>query len=317
MRAFGLVQSPGFMVRSRPGPSDSTSTSLAEAPLISDTSVPRSNTSPETLPSTILDPTSNIVALKFNDTVNVYGVAAKSKVIALVSPFVEPITPEAKAANGMIAGCTARKAWIVFQNQTSSKENIIYLSDVSDPRAKNSALAAPDVRDKTALSMFHDTKRLWVVYQHTKGKIVAYNNKDQSDVDVSHDNSLFIKGTAIASVFIPVSMIDASKNPQFKASTLLGRVIIYWVRSYNGTSQLYRSHADVDSKSTGLVFSTPIPATSDAVEVHETAQIGFVLDEKDQLNRLYVSKLGEDNISQVSDSWFPEEEGGKDGKDQK
>lgn len=152
-----------------------------QRPLIADTSVPRSNPNLETLPSTVLDPTSNIVALKFNDIVHVYGVAATSKIIALVSPFVEPITPEAKAANGMIAGCTAGdKAWIAFQNQTSSKQNIIYLSDVSAPKANNSALAAPDVRDKTALSMFHDTKRLWIVYQHTKGKIVAYNNKDQS-----------------------------------------------------------------------------------------------------------------------------------------
>ncbi|KAL8792888.1 MAG: hypothetical protein Q9195_004530 [Heterodermia aff. obscurata] len=287
-----------------------------QRPLLTDTSVPRSNPDPAKLASTILDPTSNIVALKFNDTVNVYGVAATSKIVALLSPFVEPITPEVKATNGIIAGCTAGdKAWIAYQKQNVKKENVIYYSEVSAPKANNSSFAADNVRDKTALSLFHDTKRLWVVYQEPEGKLVAYNHKDQSSTDVAPDKSQFIKGTPITSVFVSADKIDTTKAPKFKSSNLLGRVIIYWVKSYNDSPVLYRSYADVDSKFTVLQFSTPTSATSDSVTVHLTAQIGSVMDKQEQVNRLYVSKLGEDNITQVTDSWLPDDDSGKGGKD--
>lgn len=272
------------------------------------TTSPRHNHDPEKVASTFLDPTSNVVALKFNDNVNVYGVGATSKVVALVSPFVEPINPELKANSGMIAGCTSGdKAWIVTQGQNSEKENTIFLTDVSAPKAQTWDLSASDIRDKTALSLFHDGKRLWVVYQRVKGRLVVYNDESSADEDVSKENSQFIKGTAIASVFVPASMIDATKQPKFQDGTLLGRVIIYWVKLHDGeTPRLYRSHAEVNSKTTDLTFSTPMSATDEQLKVHEAAQIGFVLDKKEQLTRLYVSKKGEDNITQVTDKWFPE-----------
>lgn len=134
--------------------------------------------------------------------------------------------------------------------------------------------------------------------------------------DVSSNNANFIKDTPITSVFIPADQIDTTRGPQFKGGSLLGRVIVYWVNTYNNDTVLYRSHADVDSKSSTIHFSTPALATSDAIQVQVKAQIGFVLDKKEQANKLYVSKVGEEGISQITDSWLPDSDSGKSAKDE-
>lgn len=286
-----------------------------QRPIIGDTSVPRTNPDPALVKSTLLDPLSNVVALKFDDTVNVYGVVAETQIISLISPFVEPINPTVKSPNSVLAGTVAPgekgskdKAWVAYTGQTDAKVNIIYYSDVTTPKANNSQFAAKNVRDKTSLSLFHDTKRLWAIYQNVEGQLIAYNHKEQNPSNIYSDTDFFIKGTPICSIFIPVDKITNGN----KAS--LGRVIVYWVRSYNGDPTLFRSHADIKAKNSTAVFSTPIPATGDAQIVHKTAQISVVMDKAEQCNRLYVAKAGEDNISQVTDSWVTDSDDSDDEK---
>ena len=133
-----------------------------------------------------------------------------------------------------------------------------------------------------------------------------------ADKELFTDNKMAIKGTAITAVFVPVKFIKGPTPPKFQADKLLGRLIVYWVFDLNKKTILYRSHSDFGIKSgLDITFSKPRPAAEDNIEVQTAAQIGFVLDPDEQLNRLYVSKVGEDNISQVEDKWFDDEKDGK------
>lgn len=52
-------------------------------------------------------------------------------------------------------------------------------ADVTDPEAQDKPSTAKDPKSGTALSIFHDTKRYWLIYQNVDGKLVAQNEKDQ------------------------------------------------------------------------------------------------------------------------------------------
>ncbi|KAL2214624.1 hypothetical protein CC79DRAFT_153978 [Sarocladium strictum] len=174
--------------------------------------------------------------------------------------------------------------------------------DVTTPETPDSASTAKDIGRRTSLSLFHDTRRCWVVFQNSAGQLVAHNERDQKPSVLSADTSHFKKETPITSCFIPAKDIDASRVPGFR-SDALGRVIVYWVREFNGKPCLYRSHADLTEKSSTADFSEPTQATENGVAVEATAQIGVVTNPETQSNYLFVAKLGGDNISSVTDDW--------------
>lgn len=51
--------------------------------------------------------------------------------------------------------------------------------DVTTPETPDTASSAKDIKNKTCLSMFYDTRRYWVIFQNQAGQLVAHNEKDQ------------------------------------------------------------------------------------------------------------------------------------------
>ncbi|KAM0426070.1 hypothetical protein ACHAPT_008701 [Fusarium lateritium] len=273
---------------------------------------PRWNKSPDVVASTLLAATGNIVTLKFDDVVHVYGVVQNSKTVALLSPFVEPVTPNFKATTGALAGLVFSKddeeqAWLAYQAREKGDKVVIMYSNVTAPEAQDQKSTARNIKDGTALSMFYDTQRWWVIYQDDEGKLVCHNEKVQKTTSIDDDESNFISGTPIASCFIPRSDINPDKVPKFDTNAL-GRVIVYWVRMMNRQPVLYRSHADLLAKSQSADFTTPVAATDEGVSVQKLAQIGIITDKKNNNNHLFVAKEGKDNISSVTDSWATRKE---------
>jgi len=261
---------------------------------------PRWNKDPTILPSTRLLAASNIVALNFDDVVHVYGVAQSSTLVTLLSPFTEQVGAETKAPKGALAGCAvtegeAVQAWLVYQSSKDTTEPLMW-TDVTDPDAQDKPSTAKNPMSGTALSVFHDTKRYWLIYQNSDGKLVSHNEKDQIGTEIHGERSNFIKNTPIGSCFIP----------GYKEGTL-GRAIVYWVRLTNDANTLYRSHADITKDKTAT-WSTPEPATSAGQNVQPLAQIGVIMEKAATKNWVYVAKEGKDNITAVSDPWKAKEE---------
>jgi hypothetical protein len=144
-------------------------------------------------------------------------------------------------------------------------------TNVTDSDAKDQPSSAKTAMSGTALSIFHDTKRRWLVYQNSDGLLVAQNEKDQFRTSpaklnqsytikanmtcltaslINTDAGNFIESTPIGSCFIP----------GYKEGTL-GRAIVYWIRRTNKADVLYRSHADIIAKTKTSVWSDPKPAT--------------------------------------------------------
>ena len=51
--------------------------------------------------------------------------------------------------------------------------------DVTTPETPDLPSTAKDIRPMTSLSLFHDTRRFWVVFQNNAGQLVAHNETDQ------------------------------------------------------------------------------------------------------------------------------------------
>lgn len=51
--------------------------------------------------------------------------------------------------------------------------------DITTPETPDTSSSAKDVLEATSLSLFHDTRRFWVIYQNKDGQLVAHNEKDQ------------------------------------------------------------------------------------------------------------------------------------------
>ncbi|ETI24823.1 hypothetical protein G647_04193 [Cladophialophora carrionii CBS 160.54] len=261
---------------------------------------PRWNKDPTKLPSTRLLAASNIVTLNFDDVVHVYGVAQTSTLVSLLSPFTEVVGAETKAPHGALAGCAvtegdAVQAWLAYQGSDGTKEPLMW-TDVTDADAQDKPSTAKYPMSGTALSVFHDTKRYWLIYQNDDGKLVAQNEKDQIGSEIHAEKSNFIEKTPIGTCFIP----------GYKEGTL-GRAIVYWVRLTNQANVLYRSHADITDAKTAT-WSDPKPATSAGQTVQPLAQIGVITENKTKSNWVYVAKEGKDNITAVSDPWQAKEE---------
>lgn len=267
------------------------------------------------VPSTLIRGDSNIVSLVFDDVVHVYGVVAGTNYVSLLSPFVEPVRPKIECNLGKLAGCAftehdEEQARLIYQGYDSNKENKIpklFFSDVTSPDAQDMPSTAKDVKNATSLSLFHDSMRFWIIYQNKDGQLVAHNEKDQKPSVISPDTSHFLDNTPIGSCFIPAKDIDSSKVPGFRPDAL-GRVIVYWVREFNHTPCLYRSHADLTEKSSSADFSEPRQATENGVSVQKFSQIGIVPNPQTQSNYVFISKEGADNISSVTDDWATKNE---------
>ncbi|CVL11706.1 hypothetical protein FPRO06_13013 [Fusarium proliferatum] len=282
-------------------------------------SAPRWNKNPE-VPSTILRGESNIVTLIFDDVVHIYGVCVKDNLISLLSPFVEPLESKASCDEGKLAGvCFSEhdeeQAWLVYEKPDGEEDNAksrLMYCDLGTPQTPDKPSTAKSIMKGTYLSLFHDTRRCWVIFQNESGQLVAHNETDQKPSVISADSSHFAifrtdksnvsDPTPIASCFIPAKDIDTTQVPGFR-SDALGRVIVYWVRTFNGKPCLYRSHADLTERSSSADFSEPRQATENGVSVEPLAQISVVPNAETQSNYLFIVKHGGDNISSVADSW--------------
>jgi hypothetical protein len=183
-------------------------------------------------------------------------VAQNSTLVTLLSPFTEVVGADTKAPKGALAGCVeynsegeASQAWLAYQSSDGTKEQLMW-TNVTDSDAKDQPSSAKTAMSGTALSIFHDTKRRWLVYQNSDGLLVAQNEKDQFPSLINTDAGNFIESTPIGSCFIP----------GYKEGTL-GRAIVYWIRRTNKADVLYRSHADIIAKTKTSVWSDPKPAT--------------------------------------------------------
>ncbi|KAF4334077.1 hypothetical protein FBEOM_12088 [Fusarium beomiforme] len=281
--------------------------------------------------SPTLQGNSNLVTLMFDNMVHTYGVRAEDNLVSLLSPVVEQLNPEAKCEEGKLAGVAftesyEEQAWLAYETKDglvpvpsspllrtvtdvfdtcreadNAKPKLMYC-DVITPEIEGTASKAKDILEGTSLGLFHDTQRCWVVYQNKSGQLVAYNEKDQKPSVISVDSSQFSNATPVASCFIPVKDIDKAQVTCFR-SDAMGRVIIYWVRTSDGQPYLYRSHADLTDKSSSADFSEPRNATEIRISVEPLGQISVVPNPETQSNYLFVTKLGGDNVSSVTDYW--------------
>ncbi|VUC25608.1 unnamed protein product [Clonostachys rosea] len=318
--AFSAIRNPANPDRVfiyRVAPKDNT-LSYEQRAIHKGVSAPRWNKNPNGkggVPSTTLNGTSNIVTLIFDDVVQVFGVSATTGYLSLISPFVEPLEPKVDCIQGKLAGVVftehdEEQAWLVYEGKEGNGDNAepkLMYCDVTTPETPDTASSAKDIKKGTGLSLFHDTRRCWVIFQNKSGQLVAHNEKDQKPSVISPDTAHFGEKTPIASCFIPAKEIDTNEVPGFR-SDALGRVIVYWVRYFNGKPRLYRSHADLTEKSSSAEFSEPRQATENGVAVEPLGQISVVVNPSTQSNYLFVAKHGGDNISSVTDNWATKHE---------
>ncbi|KAI1812465.1 hypothetical protein GGS20DRAFT_21836 [Poronia punctata] len=278
------------------------------------TYITRGNADPVKVPSAVLSAPSSIVALQYDDTVNVYGVTAKEKLVSLVSPIVEPVSPPMKSNTGYIAGCTnGTNAYIYFQQVDADNKVVISFSDVSDPDSNNETLPiTTSILPNTWLGSFWDGERAWVLYQEGKvgeassSRLQAYNTDAQTSSPLGKAAKDFIDHTPIGCGFVSAENIDRNVVQDF-TSTALGRVYVYWVNDINGKKTLYRSHSDISSGAIQTTFSDPVQVGQQAVGVQEAAQISVVVDKNTQQNRVYIARSGsgeKDKISMYADNFY-------------
>ncbi|KAH8749778.1 hypothetical protein F5882DRAFT_445761 [Hyaloscypha sp. PMI_1271] len=264
----------------------------------------QSNTDPVKVPSPVLLASSAIVTLAFDDVVHVYSVHAETKLVTLVSPYVDPVSPPLKSTSGYIAGCTnsdGTNAYVYYQEATSNGAQVIKFSDVSDSNSNSGKINATEIKPNTWLGAIWDTRRAWVFYQKVDNIIIAYNTNQSTTSSVHDQREYFIPQTPIGVVFVPNKDLKVAGLPDFKPEAL-GRVFVYYINNVNSESILYRSWGDIFSKDTTIKFGDPAQVSSQAIGVQADAQISVVADKDARANRLFVAKIGDqDKVNLVTD----------------
>ncbi|KAH7188099.1 uncharacterized protein B0J16DRAFT_370102 [Fusarium flagelliforme] len=129
---------------------------------------------------------SNLVSLVINDIVHVYGVAAHTGAISLLSPVFQRLgqADVDKDLRGKIAGCGngKDKGWIYFQRfDKAQSKYLIYEKSLNKVGERPVEVKNTDNSKKdTDMVAFFDGKRRWVAYQSTK----MFRGREESNIQL-------------------------------------------------------------------------------------------------------------------------------------